>query len=222
MRFCTEITQIREFAVVAGQMPRLAWNGVFEVAIYPEFSVKKFLATLVLPVCLSAIAVPVTLQLAAAPAQAQAGRSGWRTFKGSEFSIQMPGTPRTEKDYVMLDRDRMPINEYKLEKGNMFYAIFMLQMPVSVNPKSNLARRALDDMSRDMSKSMKAQIVAQQSFSLKGYPGKEFVLKSATGSGKMRTFMVNDRIYMLVAGGNGDVDNQLVDGFLRSFKLTDK
>lgn len=187
---------------------------------------KRFFSTILLPICLSAIAVPATLQLTTAPAQAQAARSGWRTFNGPGFSVQMPGTPKQRKETITVRKQRIPTNQYFLEKGNMVYVVVALTMPVSVGRNSNVGREALEQSRQDVGEmirnGLQGRIVAEQSFTLNGYPGKEFVFETATGSGKLRAFVVNNRTYTLAAIGQGNFDEKLVDGFLRSFKLTGK
>jgi hypothetical protein len=183
--------------------------------------VKKFLAACVVPACIAAIAIPANLVMTSNPAQAAPAQK-FQSFQGTGFAIQMPGTPKMETATVPIGQDKSPMTTYTAHvSAKMGYAVMVLEMPVSFDPKSKMAQDLLNRMEKDSGKMLRSKIVAKQSFTLSGNPGRELTLSDPEGFGKTRIFLVQNRLYMLIAGGeSGQANKQNIDNFLRSFKLT--
>jgi hypothetical protein len=181
---------------------------------------KKFLAACLVPACISAVAVPASLFVNQTVVQA-APAGSWQTVKGNGFSIQMPGKPKVEAKTEKMGQDQVQLAEYKLELStNAGYGLMVMEMPISFTPKSRMAQEMLDTMTQP-SKQSKQKVVARQSLTLGGNPGREVTLSDGKESGKIRVFLVQNRMYMMAAGGNsGKLSPQNIDRFLQSFKLT--
>jgi hypothetical protein len=184
---------------------------------------KQFLAACVVPACIAAVAIPANLVMTSHPAQAAPAQK-FQSFQGNGFAIQMPGTPKTETSSVPIGQDQAPVIGYTSHvSANMGYMVMILEMPVSFDPKSKMAQDLLNNMEKDSGKMLKSKVVAKQSFTLSGNPGRELTLSDPDGFGKARIFLVKNRLYMLLAGGkSGQAHKQNIDTFLRSFKLTNQ
>jgi hypothetical protein len=115
------------------------------------------------------------------------------------------------------------ITQYKLELSTGTGCVLMvMEMPISFSPKSRMGQEMLDTMTQP-SKHSKQHVVARQSLTLGGNPGREVTLSDGKESGKVRVFLVQNRVYMIAAGGDsGKLSSQNLDRFLQSFKLTNQ
>jgi hypothetical protein len=195
--------------------------SVLEAVIADRSSLmKKFLAACLVPVCLAAVALPTHLCLS--PAVAQAAPAGqWQTVKGNGFSIRMPGTPTRETQTTQVGPDSAAMVKYEFgQSRHLGYIAVVMDMPPIENPTSQMTQAYLDELANDPSTFTSIPVVAKMSLMLGGHPGRELTLSDGSGLGKMRIFVVKNRLYVLMAGGGeGQANRQNIDTFLRSFKL---
>jgi hypothetical protein len=194
---------------------------------------KKILAACLVPACIATVAiiaaVPTSLIVnspivQAAPVQKATPVETLEDFQGDGFTIQMPGTPKVETSSATIGKDQAPVTSYAvIPSADMGYVVMVMEMPISVDPKSSMAQDFLNGMEKDAGKTFTSTVVAKKSLTLSGNPGREMTLSDRDGFGKTRIFLVQNRMYMLMAGGkSGQANKQNIDTFLQSFKLIDQ
>jgi hypothetical protein len=188
---------------------------------------KKILAACLVPACITTVAitaaVPTSLIMNSPIVQAAPVQT-LEDFQGDGFTIQMPGTPKVETSSATIGKDQAPVTSYAVNpSADMGYAVMVMEMPISINPKSSIAQDLLDNMEKDSGKMFTSKVVAKKSLTLSGNPGREITLSDRDGFGKTRIFLVQNRMYMVMAGGkSGQANKQSIDTFLQSFKLSDQ
>jgi hypothetical protein len=184
---------------------------------------KKFLAACLVPACIAAVAVPISVVLSQPVAQA-APASQWRTIKGDGFTIQMPGNPTIEQSVENFDGNPVDVVVYRLQPPTTGYMVMTYDLPVSFNPKSKAAQDMIDSVMQPMLASKRGKVVSQQSMALGGYPGREATIKDrdGTGTAKARLFLVNNRVYAILTASSGNLNPATTAQYLRSFKLTNQ
>jgi hypothetical protein len=184
------------------------------------FLMRQWLAGCVVPACLAVVAVPTSLALMETAAVA-APANQWQTVKGRGFSIQMPGKPEVMTTQESVDGDTVPTTAYQVHLPNHTgYMVTVTDLPVSFDPNSKIAKKILDEGMRESVKKHQAKVVSKQSLTLGGYPGREVTLRDSNASGKLRMFLVKDKIFSVMSAGDAkQLSQQNVDRFFRSFKL---
>jgi hypothetical protein len=178
----------------------------------------------------SFVAVPQIAQAqATAPVAAPtpAAPDDWATIAPANqgFTIALPSQPQVSRGTMPIEADTMATTTYTVTDRSGVYVVMVMEMPVSLDPNSNLARTALDSGINGAIKSMSAKqpikIVSRQSLTLKGYPGNEVSFhfqNQPSVIGKMRYFLVNNRVYGMAAVTNNR--QSAIDQFITSFQLT--
>jgi hypothetical protein len=176
----------------------------------------------------SFVAAPRIAQAQATdPVTAPAAPTDWATIAPANqgFTIALPSQPQVSRGTMPIESDTMPTTTYTVTDRSGVYVVIVMEMPVSLDPNSNFARKALDGGINAALKSMSAKqplkIVSRQSLKLKGYPGNEvsFLFQNQPSvMGKMRFFLVNNRVYGMAAVTNNQ--QSAIDQFITSFQLT--
>ncbi|MEB3293007.1 MAG: hypothetical protein VKJ24_07590 [Synechococcales bacterium] len=208
---------------------------VFSPSVF--FPIARFLTPTVVTATIAAVTVFSPAAIArseAVPASpvpqrlAQAKNSIWRTIAptSSGFSILMPGTPQQKQSSFRLSSgDQIvlySLGSYRAQE-KVLYAVFYGDLAGNQTPTGEMADRIMEEIAKDILSTMNAEITAQQTLALNGFPGYEMRIKSRAGegTGRVRTFIVNRRLYVLMALTTQEKAlSKSIDGFMRSFKLT--
>lgn len=164
-------------------------------------------------------------QPSAATQPAQARRSTWKQFTSTKgrFSVLMPGTPKQLRLTQQTPIGAMDVYGFVVEQNQktvgyvVMYADFPVNLAQRVNPKQifNGGRDRVLTM-------MQGKLLSQRDVRLQGYPGKEFTYEAKGSIVKHRLYLVNRRLYQIIAGTNKNQQQSLsrsTTGFLNSFKL---
>jgi hypothetical protein len=103
------------------------------------------------------------------------------------------------------------------------YLAAYMDIPGTETLTGAAADRAMEQGAAAFLQATNSAMTAQQTLTLNGFPGYEMRIKnqSGAGTGRLRMFMVNRRLYMLMAITTQEKAlSKSIDGFMRSFKLT--
>ena len=164
-------------------------------------------------------------QSSAATQPVQARRSTWKQFTSTKggFSVLMPGTPKQLRLTQQSPIGAIDVYGFVVEQNQktvgyvVMYADFPVNLAQTVNPKQifNGGRDRVLNM-------MQGKLLSQRDVRLQGYPGKEFTYEAKGSIVKHRLYLVNRRLYQIIAGTNKNQQQSLsrsTTGFLNSFKL---
>ncbi|MBE9028191.1 hypothetical protein IQ266_00290 [filamentous cyanobacterium LEGE 11480] len=206
---------------------------------------KKILAACFVPACVALIGTPIAITLQTNPAQAQTRSTGWQSFRPQRqgFTIQMPKAaitrmglnPKTfklEQTTIDLTDSARPKTHdgdtfyiAQTQNKSMSYSIGVTRIPPSVRKslKASMSRPNRSDPNSYQ------KLIAQQSFTLGGHPGKELTYRTGWSFKKQRMFVVNDLMYTVTSEYTtlrnpkiSRAHQQSMDYFLRSFKLAQR
>ena len=109
-------------------------------------------------------------------------------------------------------------------KGTVTYLVMYSDYPINLTQKASANQ--IFDSGRDVAlKLAQGKLLSQRNFKLKGYPGREIVVKTKGYIVKDRMYLVNRRLYQVIAqtteGKQKDLSKSIT-GFLTSFKLHSK
>jgi hypothetical protein len=153
--------------------------------------------------------------------------TAWSTYtaKQGKFSVLMPGETRVASQPMTLptgDRSTVWVvigmDQNSPKTG---YVAGYADLPMSFDPKSNAAKEGVNAEMESFAKARNLQVLSQTRFALKGFPGQEIRYRTREGgTGQYRVFLVNRRVYILMAGSTqSSMSQQKVDRFMQSFKL---
>jgi hypothetical protein len=151
----------------------------------------------------------------------------WKTYtaKQGKFSILMPGNARVASRPMTLptgDRSTVWIvGGTDQDSSKTGYISGYADLPMSFDPKSNAAQVGVNSEIQDFVTTRDLQVISQSRFALKGFPGQEVRYRTPQGgTGQYRVFLVNRRVYILIAeSAQRSISQQKVDRFMQSFKL---
>ncbi|MGI0490741.1 hypothetical protein ACN4EG_02930 [Alkalinema pantanalense CENA528] len=174
----------------------------------------------------SAIVGTTTAQPTFAQSNAQSKQSIWKTFSptGGGFSILMPGNPKQISQPLKIQTgDTVELIGYATDLGPKqgMYMVTYADMPFAASKESKLSQQALDGAMNAVLGKIQGELVSQQSFALKGYPGREATFRmNGNITGKIRMFLVENRFYQLLTlTAQEKATAKSVSGFFNSFKL---
>ncbi len=150
----------------------------------------------------------------------------WKTYtaKQGRFSVLMPGEPKMISAPVTLetgDKATMwGIAAAETATRTAYISAYM-DMPIAIDPKSNLAQTSLENGIQTLVESHGYEVISRSRFALKGYPGQEIRYRLQNGNtGRCRIFLVKARLYFLTVESVQDsLVQKNVDRFMQSFKL---
>lgn len=158
-------------------------------------------------------------------------KSGWKTYSDAAggFSISMPGQPNSMPEFStklpsgdVLNYYGMGVVQENAQGIKTAYIVTYTDLPIAYGKNTKAASNALTSIDCRQFGFMDARrTVSQQSFRLSGYPGKEIKCKGDSGTtAKVRTFLVNNRVYVLLAATNHEPSAvKSMEGFMKSFSL---
>src|SRR5262245_15954725 len=149
----------------------------------------------------------------------------WEEFKheAGNFAVIMPGKPLEMSQTVESEIGKIPIHTFSAPGGTLTYLAMYAEYPISIDT-SEAAKISLDN-ARDLLLSRRnGKSISETDISFGKYPGRELKAKIDEGMLRSRTYVVNQRMYMVMAIASGDdaskqLDSKKVDDFLGSFKF---
>ena len=121
--------------------------------------------------------------------------------EGSGFSISLPGTPNFETQTFDTNFGMVVSKVYILDKGNMVYQVSYTDYPDEV--KNADPQVVLAGVRDGAVANVHGKLVSETSTTLNGYPGKEFTTVIGTQEIYTKTYLVNNRLYIVMAAGPG-------------------
>lgn len=152
---------------------------------------------------------------------AQIARSDWHMFSPSAggFRVSMPGQPteRLVQEFLHM---------FSVEHDGRIYAVGYVELD---QERLNAALQDNPDgfwngIRRGLLQDGQADLTSDRPISLNGYIGREIEYEDAEGlTGKVRVYVVNQRIYQVMAveaaDGTDIEDSEEAEAFLESFQL---
>jgi TonB family protein len=135
----------------------------------------------------------------------------------------MPGKPLEMSQTVESEIGKIPIYSFTAPGETLTYLAMYAEYPISIDT-SVTAKISLDN-ARDLLVSRRnGKLISEADISFGKYPGRELKAKVDGGMVRSRTYIVNKRMYMVMALTPGEdtskqLDSKKVDDFLGSFKL---
>lgn len=153
--------------------------------------------------------------------------SNWKKFTATlgRYTILMPGKPQTRAINIPTPQG-MKIKMWftvgqEVANSKTVYVSAYADFPVEGNLSESMGQKALDAGIQHLLKTGNYRTISRSRFSLNGYPGQELYYRAPQGlTGRIRTFMVDNRMYVLQAETDREAANQTkITNFLQSFKL---
>src|SRR5215470_3873813 len=149
----------------------------------------------------------------------------WQEFKheAGNFVVMMPGKPLEMSQTLESEIGKIPIYFFTAQGGTLNYVAMYAEYPISIDT-SEAAKTSLDN-ARDLLLSKRnGKLISEADISFGKYPGRELKAKIDGGALRSRTYIVNERMYIVMALAPGDdtskqLDSKKVDDFLGSFKF---
>lgn len=178
--------------------------------------------------------VPILALSFAAFVQAAVGASPhYHEFRSEAggFSVE---TPVTFLAAVLTDKaepHKWRLHMFVRDLGDRVFLVEYTDYPQSIqthDPQYLFDRAIEGALARTRSKGVTTKVVSETPLSLDSYPGREIVADFTLAGGqrgrsKWHVFLVNNRLYMLMVGGNqGAMTDSEMDKFLDSFRLLSK
>ena len=149
----------------------------------------------------------------------------WQEFKheAGNFAVMMPGKPLEMSQSVETEIGKVPIHSFIAQGGRLNYVAMYAEYPMAFDTPETI--KTLLDNGRDLMLSRRnGKLISETNISFGKYPGRELKAKIDGGMARLRMYVVNQRMYMLMVMTPGDdVLNQLeskkVNDFLASLKF---
>ncbi len=147
----------------------------------------------------------------------------WETFTSKEgaFSVKFPCAPAEERQKVKTATGQLNVAVFLAEdKNDASYVVSFSDLP-EAETKKGMEQKRLDFARDGAVTRARGKLRSEKAIELVGYPGRELVIESAAELVlRVRIFVVNRRLYQVMAVGPGAVVLHR-DGtfFLDSFRL---
>lgn len=135
----------------------------------------------------------------------------------------MPGKPLEVSQTVESEIGKIPTYSFVAQTGTLVYAVTYADYPIALDT-SVVVKTGLDN-SRDLFLSgRKGKLISEAEISLGKYAGRELRAKIDVGAARSRTYIIHQRLYMLLAitldeDRSKRLESKEVSDFLGSFKL---
>src|SRR5262249_35281004 len=151
--------------------------------------------------------------------------ASWQEFKheAGNFSVMMPNKPLEMSQTVESEIGKVPIHTFTTQEGTLSYLAMYAEYPIALDTPG-IAKTSLDN-SRDLMLSARnGKLISETEISFGKYAGREMKAKVDGGVIRSRTYIINQRMYILLVSAAGDdgpkqLDSKKVDDFFGSFKF---
>jgi hypothetical protein len=142
------------------------------------------------------------------------GKKDWQPFSDArgEFSIEMPGKPKTQQSPV----GQQTGTSFGVEFPNSAYLVSYVDLPAGTGYDYDNGVKGIADK-------LSGTVSVSKAVTLDGLTGQEYemTIKKPSGSAVGRLFHVGNRLYVVqVLGSSIRLSDADVQRFLNSFKLT--
>jgi hypothetical protein len=203
-------------------LPRKDWQGALIYGLKPILA-----ASLTIAILFPMLGCNIQLPSSKASRSAKVV-STWKKFtaKQGKYSILMPETPMTfSKPGKTFRGDEyttwISASTDRKDPGAVYLVQYsdgdaLIPLPIDKNRK----QKAVSDTIQHMLKNRNMQAISSSQFSFNGHPGGEVRYRYQKGTGRMRFFVVEKRVYaIIVHNAQKPVDEKKMTHFLQSFKL---
>jgi len=148
--------------------------------------------------------------------------AAWQEFSSTEgsFAVLLPGTPSYEKQNSSTAVGPIDMHLFSLDLAKD--AAFMIMYSDYPDVIAQAPADKVLDGGRDGAlANTKGRLVAEESMSLDGFPGREFTIDiPGKGMMKLRAYLVRQRLYQIMAVGTKErIDHEDTAKYLTSFRL---
>lgn len=187
---------------------------------------------------LSIILVSTTAGLAQAPPPPKPSPSGtvigdpigipvesWQEFKheAGNFAVMMPGKPIEVSQTVDSQIGKVPIYSFTARGGTLNYLAMYAEYPIALDTPE-AAKTSLNGARDLMLNNRNGKLISETDISYGKYPGREVKAQLDGGIMRLRVYIVNQRMYLLMVMAPGDdkskqLESKKAEDFLGSFKF---
>ena len=129
--------------------------------------------------------------------------------EGSGFSILLPGTPEYKTEAYTNGSAEFVSHIYTFDEGYASYLVSYMDYPDAVLEAD--PQVVLNGYRDGAVANVKGKLFSEKVITLNGYPGKEFTIVIGTQYMYTKVYLVNKRLYSVMAMGQGY--RQVVDSF---------
>lgn len=149
--------------------------------------------------------------------------ANWKTqiSKDGAFSVAMPSSAKAEKRVVKTATGQLDVHMLVAEgRDEALYAVSYSDFPEAEVKRNTVAKR-LDNARDGAVSSARGKLRSEKSITLDNHPGREIVVeKDGAVVAKMRIYVINNRLYQVMALCNGAGSSKDAGIFMDSFRLT--
>jgi hypothetical protein len=165
-----------------------------------------------------------TIQTVQAQSTKEATQSIWKPFSSAEggFTVLMPGTPKPVQQTLNTPNGRITLKGFIVQRPNEAnYFVIYSDFPSKTIENDSDIENLFDGIVEGFKRRTRGEVVSKENITLNDYPGREFKMQlSGTITARSRIYLVNQRLYQLVAITPREQDlPQSIQGFLDSFQL---
>ena len=152
----------------------------------------------------------------------------WREFKheAGNFAVMMPEKPLEISQTIEGEIGKVPTKSFVAQSGQITFMAMYADYPIAFDTPEDV--KASLDASRDMMLSKgHGKLISEKEHVFKKYPGREITAGTDAGMARLRMYMVQQRLYLLMVliDGANDVkqlESKQADRFLDSFQLIEE
>jgi len=149
----------------------------------------------------------------------------WQEFKheAGNLSVMMPGKPSEASEMVESAIGKIPTHTFTTQRGTFIYLAMYAEYPIAIDAP-RMVKNALDNARDGVLGDINGKAISETDISFGKYAGRELKAKVDGGLMRSRTYIVNQRMYMLIVSVEGgddpkQLDSKNADDFFGSFKL---
>ena len=159
------------------------------------------------------------------------GEKEWERFssKQDDFAILFPGRPTEGKKTARIGNESIEVYIVGFEDASSYYGVVCTEYPASQIPRTrNGVERIIEAVITGTIKEMHGRLTSRREVWLDGHPGREVTFETPEGeampkgTGRIRAYMVRNRMYQVMTLTNQDLTNADHGRFLDSFELVSK
>ena len=146
----------------------------------------------------------------------------WKTFKSPSgtFSVKLPGTPRqTSQDMDQPMGGKIHLTMFVVAAKPLVYIVSDSTIDKD-SPALSAPEAVLSGVETGYANSTNSKVLSSTKTKIQGFPAHRMVLQGPTMLTKGITLIAGNHNYtVVIASGNGKLDQATVDKFLNSFKV---
>src|SRR5262245_10676375 len=149
----------------------------------------------------------------------------WQEFKHEpgNFAVMMPGKPLEMSQTVESQIGKVPMYSFTAQEGTLNYMAMYAEYPIALDTPQ-VAKSSLNGARDLMLNNRNGKLISETDVSFGKYPGRELKAKFDGGMIRLRSYVVNQRMYMLMVMAPGDdkskqLESKKANDFLDSFKF---